>query len=123
MLIGTRAHRAYPEGIAVLRKALGAPADGDVCGTGFLRSLSHVIEIARFYGSAGVRCDITETQVTCHDLIGQGIGDRMRERAALSHGHRFRQCWQDVSIHVFDMVAPLICYTRYGGALVPGDVI
>jgi hypothetical protein len=28
----------------------------------FLRSLSHVIEIARFYGSAGVRCDIAETR-------------------------------------------------------------
>jgi len=53
VLIETRASRAYPEGIAVLRKTLGAPADRDVCGTGFSCSLSHVIEIARFYWSTG----------------------------------------------------------------------
>ena len=43
----------------------------------FLHSMSHAIEIARFYWSARVRCDIIETRVTCHDLLG--IGDRMRE--------------------------------------------
>jgi len=32
--------------------------------------------------------------------------DRMRERAALSYNHRFRQRWQDVAINVFDMAAP-----------------
>jgi len=62
-----------------LRRALGAPADRDVCVTGFLRSMSRVIEIVRLYGSAGVRCDITETQVTCHDLPGIG-GRRSHER-------------------------------------------
>ena len=59
-----------------MRKALSAPADSDVYDTGFLRSLSHTIEIAQFYWSVGVRCDIIETQVTCHDLPGSGIGDR-----------------------------------------------
>jgi hypothetical protein len=91
-------------------KALGAPADRDVCDTGFSCSLSHVIEIAWFYGSSGVRCDITEIRVTCHDLLG--IGDRMRGRAALSYSHRFRQCWQDVAISVFGMAAPRICHAR-----------
>ena len=43
-----------------LRKALGAPADSDVCDTGFLSSLSHTIEVEQFYGSVEVRCDIIE---------------------------------------------------------------
>jgi hypothetical protein len=41
--------------------------------------------------------------VTCHGLPGPEIGDRMRERVALSYSHRFRQRWQDVAIHVSDM--------------------
>ena len=126
MLIGTRASRAYPGG-SLLRKALGAPVDSNVYDTGFLRSLSYVIEITRFYWSAGVRCDIIETRVTCHDLPGPGIGDRMRERAALSYSHRFRQRWQDVAISVFDMVAPpdmpRMMSARWGHTLAPGDVV
>ncbi len=62
--------------------------------------------------------------VTFYDL--PGIGDRMRERAALSYSHRFRQRWQDVDINVFDMFAPsdMLCamFARYGGTLVSGDV-
>jgi len=77
-----------------LCKAFDAPTDSDVCDTGFLRSMSRVIEIVRFYWSAGVRCDIIETWVTCHDL--PVIGDCMRERAELSYGHRFLTRWQDV---------------------------
>ena len=88
-----------------MHKALGAPADRDVCDTGFLRSLSRVTEIARVYWSAGVRCDITETQATCYDLP-PGIRDHMRERAAPSYGHRFRQRWQAVAILVFGMASP-----------------
>ena len=42
-------------------------------------TFSVVIEIARFYWSAGVWCDIIETRVTCHDL--PGIADRTRKRA------------------------------------------
>ena len=60
-----------------MRKALGAPANRNVYNTVFLRSLLHIIEIARFYGSAWVCGGVIEIRVNCHDLIG--IGDRMRE--------------------------------------------
>ena len=72
----------------------------------FSCSLSHTIEIcAVLLVSVGrVRGNLIETQVTCHDL--PGIGDRMRERAALSCSHRFRQRWQDVAIRVFDCGTP-----------------
>ena len=60
-----------------MRKALGAPADLNIYDTAFLRSMLHIIEIARFYRSAWVWGDVIEIRVTCHDLLG--IGDRMRE--------------------------------------------
>ena len=87
-----------------------APADSDVYDTGFfLRSLSHVIEIARFYWSAGVRCDIIETRVTCHD--SPGIRDRMREgrrsRMVIVSGSAGR-----MSTSVYTMAAPRICLAR-----------
>ena len=51
----------------------------------------------------------------------------MRQGAALSYGHHFRQRWQDVAISVFDMVAPpdmpRTMSARYEGTFVPGDVI
>jgi hypothetical protein len=43
----------------------------------------------------------------------------MRERAALSYSHRFRQRWQDVAIRVFDMAAPPDA-THDGGTVTPG---
>jgi len=50
----------------------------------------------------------------------------MRERAALLYGHRFRQCWQDVAISVFDGGTP--GYATHDvcaiwGTIVPGDAI
>jgi hypothetical protein len=42
----------------------------------------------------GIRCDIIETLVTCHD--SPGIGNRMRE------GRR----WEDIDINVFDGGTP-----------------
>jgi len=50
----------------------------------------------------------------------------MREQAALSYSHRFRQSWQDAAINVFDMAAPpdmpRTISERYGDTLAPGDV-
>jgi len=46
--------------------------------------LSYVIEITRFYESAGMRCGIIETRVTCHDLPGTG------ESHATENGRRSR---------------------------------
>ena len=74
-----------------------------------LPSLSHVIEIARFCWSAGVRCDIIETRVTCHD--SPGIRDRMRE------GRRSRMVTVSgsagrMSTSAYSMAAPRICLAR-----------
>jgi hypothetical protein len=108
-------------------KALGAPADRDVCGMGFCVLCRMLSRFARFYWSAGVWCDIIETRVTCHDLPGPGIGDRMRERAALSYNHRFRQRWRCRHSRIRHGGTPGyamhdLCITMEG-ALVPGDVV
>ena len=58
-----------------LRKALGAPADSDVCGTGFLHSVSHAIEILRFYWSAGVRLTAAEAPVTSGFVVATPARD------------------------------------------------
>lgn len=56
-----------------MRKALGAPQIAMYAVLVLLRSVSHAIEIARFYRSEGVWGGVIEIRITCHDLQGNII--------------------------------------------------